>query len=717
MDHARILELDADALEAEIRRHDDLYWVQDAPEIPDALYDAMVERLRALRPDSEVLDRVGPGDDVLEGTAPSKKVVHDHPMLSLDKCYTEDELLAWFDRFDGRALATHKIDGVAMSLRYGTDGQLELGATRGNGRIGEDITENCRRVGGIPESVDHRGGLEVRGEAYMPLSVFRARFAEEFANPRNLTAGALKLIDPERTRGYGLRFFAYDALGLDDVRSEEEKRARLTELGFEPAPGLHCERDNAFATFEKLAASRLTNDFETDGIVYRVDDVERYRGMGMTAHHPRGAIAFKYQGESGTSRLVDVLWSVSRSGTINPVAQVEPVSLSGVTVTRISLHNLAIIERLADRELAIGNNAPYPLSAGATVLITRRGGVIPHVETVVEPADGALRVPVTCPSCGAPTERHADFLSADHDRNCTSQGIRTLEHFAKVVDLRGFGPKVLEQLWDRDMARTPADLYALTAEQLEELDRMGEKSAQNLLEQLDAHREIPLSTFLAALGIPDLGGQIARSLEAEYATPVRLEVDAPETEPEAEPDTAQGDLFGAAPAPQRERPQHEAAKQETPYDALAAIRAARPEELTEIDGIGPVVAEKIFDGLAERAELIDALLVHVRVTVPEPVEAPSAGENAVAGKSFVFTGALDTMSRDVAQERVRALGGATPSGVSRALDYLVIGDADFEKFQSGWASSKLKKARAITEAGDSPLRVISESEFLSMLDA
>lgn len=721
MDPATILELDADQLEAEIRRHDELYWVRAAPEIADETYDAMVERLRRLRPDSPVLVQVGAGEAELAGTVDGAKVVHEHPMLSLDKCYSEDELLRWFDRFGGDAIATQKIDGVAMSLRYGADGALELGATRGNGRVGEDITENCKRIAGVPARVPI-GGLEVRGEAYMPLSVFRGRFAERFANPRNLTAGAIKQKDPDKTAEYGLRFFAYDAIGLDEARLETDKRERLRAMGFEPAPGVLCSRERAQATFEDLAAHRDANDFETDGIVFKVNDTSQHETLGMTAHHPRWAIAYKYQGESGFSTLQGIEWSVSRSGTINPVARIAPVFLSGVTVTRVSLHNLAIIEKLAGGALQIGDNPGLALSAGARVLVTRRGGVIPHIEQVAEPGSGTVTVPTECPSCAAPTDRHGDFLSALHERTCATQGIRSLEHFVKVADIQGFGPKVLEQLWDRGFARTPADLYVLTLAQLEDLDRLGRKSAQNLLDQIAARRRLELSTFLAALGIPDLGGQVARFVEEAFAAPREDSGSNAHAAGSASAaggtadGAAQTDLFGALGDGNALPSGSPRGSDSPPGTPLQRVRAATPEQLAEIPGIGPIVSEKIADGLAERAELIDALLEHVTVEVAERTPRPEAGDNPVAGRSFVFTGAMEQMSREDAQERVRAMGGSTPEGVSAKLDFLVLGEKDFARFEGGWRSSKLKKAEELVASG-AGLRIIPESAFVAMLGA
>ncbi len=673
IDEKAVLAMDAATLEDEVARHDALYWEHDAPEISDTLYDLMVERLRALRPDSAVLLRIGgrgaTTDAVDEGAlddaalaelATGQKVRHAHPMLSLDKCYTEPELLKWFERIGGEALASHKVDGVAMSLRYGRDGALVLGATRGDGRVGEVITENVRNVGGVPHRIE-AGAIEVRGEAYMPLSTFRGEFADQFANPRNLTAGALKQKDAQKTARYGLRFFAYDVLG-SDATHERDKRALLASWGFEPVPGTFTGADGGQATFDALAADRTELDYETDGIVFRAADAERYAELGATAHHPRGAIAYKYQGDSGLTTLERVEWSVSRTGAVNPVAIVAPVSLSGVTVTRISLHNLGIMEKLADAPLAIGANAPYPLSEGASLLVTRRGGVIPHVEQMAEPGGGDLHVPEACPHCGGATVRTDDFLGAEHAPDCSAVTERGIEYYAAVTDMQGVGPKLLEQLRERGLVTTPADLYRLTVEALLPLERMAQKSAENVVAAVQARTQLELPVFLAALGIPDIGRSVAEALS---------------------------DHFGE----------------------LAAMRAATPQQLVEIDGVGETIAERLVDGLAARTELIDDLLQYVTLVVPERRE-PIDGE--LSGKAFVFTGELASMKRGEAQERVRALGGETPSGVSKSVDFVVIGDADHERFEAGWRSSKLKKAQAVIDAGGA-LKVIPESRFLEMI--
>jgi DNA ligase (NAD+) len=663
-------ELSVQELEHLVAHHDHLYWELGAPEVPDEVYDQMVSALAELHPASEVLRRIGgraPQLSSLPSTENGRpqivgnRVRHARPMLSLDKCYTETELLHWFARFGGAATASHIVDGLAISIRYDADGQLELAATRGSGTEGELITANIRRVHGVPHSVS-LPNLEVRGEAYMPLDIFDARYADQFANPRNLAAGALKQKDPEKTAGYGIRFLAYDLDGIP-LPSEEAKRQTLLQLGFDPVPAVEVTRQNAQTVYEQLRNERPTLNYETDGVVYKVNETALHETLGITAHHPRYAIAYKYQGESSQTIVEDVLWSVSRTGAINPIAQVAPVQLSGVTVTRISLHNLGIIERLAGRPLASGLNVSYPLSPGANVWVTRRGGVIPHLESILVPGHGDLRVPEQCPSCGGATERRDDFLFATHVAGCSTQGRRQLEHFTATMDILGIGPRLMEQLYDRGIVTEPADLFELTPGELQRLERMGPKAAENVVMAIQNRRTVEWTQLVAALGIADLGRRMAQILSNRF------------------PD-------------------------------LAALRNASPEELLQVEGVGDILATRIVEGLRQLGPMIDRLLEYVTLTAP-------AGEVMVSGplsgQAFVFTGTLSAMGRKEAQKLVQQLGGQTPSSVTASTTHLVLGDADFAEFEAGRVSSKLKSAQKLVASG-AALQIIPEREFLKLIE-
>lgn len=663
--------LSVDELEEAVALHNRLYWVENNPQISDPQFDRLVEALRRKSPGSPILDAIGPAgaqlvdaglaDTPLE-SAPLHdvhQVSHDPPMLSLEKCYDEETLLKWFDKFEGDVLVSPKVDGVAMCVRYDTQGSLALAATRGSGRVGEVITDNARQLDGLPLKVDAQH-IEVRGEAYMPLSVFRADFAADYANPRNLTAGALKLKDAAATKYYRIRFFAYDVLGVE-FDTELEKMRWLKSLGFDPVGSEVVAREQLQASFERIMASQADADFQMDGVVYRANRRDEQQRLGFTGHHPRHSIAYKFQGDFGESTLREVHWNVSRTGAINPVGIVDPVSLSGAVVTRASLHNLAIMEALGGED---------GLTLNSRVLMTRRGGVIPHLEKILEPGDQGVIIPAECPGCGAPTYRESDVLCADHLPGCRAERVRQLEHFAAHMEIKGLGPKLLEQLYDSGLVSDPSDFYTLTREELTSLERVGTKTADTLLERIEQRRRVRAEHFLRALGIPELGRHVSELLVERYPS-------------------------------------------------LDAILAASVEELVAIPSIGEVIAQHIRAGLTQNAALIESLRAKIELVFPtprradEPTDEP--GDSPVAGRSFLFTGALESMTRAQAQQRVRDLNGDTPSSVIKSLDYLVIGDADYERFAGGWRSAKLKKAERYNQDGGA-IEIINESEFLVLLD-
>jgi DNA ligase (NAD+) len=662
---ARLLELPATALEVLVRRANREYWDEDDPSLPDTLYDRMVERLRALAPRARVLVELGPSapegpaldvEDV-ERQPPEARfgatVEHDPPMLSLDKCYRASDLLAWAARFEGELVVMPKLDGIALSIRYGSDGRVRVAATRGSGTAGEDVTANVLEIDDIPRRLSSPPrALDVRGELFMPKSVFE-RYRGEFANPRNLAAGAIKHKDRARSRAYGLRFFAYDVLGTD-AEDEREKMALLDGLGVPVVDHAFLERDELEAAFERYARMRVELDYELDGVVYRAARVSEQRRLGSTAHHPRAAIAYKFQGDTGQTRLTDVRWSVSRTGTITPTAVLEPIELSGARITKAGLHNLTRFGELG-------------MTRGAVLEVTRRGGVIPHVERVVEhrPGTETFEIPTSCPACGRPVltrkKREGEFLQCSSPDECASSRLRELEHFATVVDIQGFGPKILGQVADAGLLTTPADLFRLEVRDLEALPRLGRKSAENLVGQVEAHREIPLATFLEALGIEHLGRRNASLLAAEF-------------------------------------------------HSLDRLRALTRDELMQVKGIKEAIADSVVRGLARRAPVIEDLIAAgVRVLDGAAArDATRTNEGPLAGKSFVFTGALETVDRKTAQSMVRALGGATPEGVTKTLSYLVVGAGP------GKTSTKRKKAEKLRKEG-STLEIITEATFFAMV--
>ncbi len=660
-------------LEVLLRRANREYWDNDAPTLTDPLYDRLVERMRKLDPEAVVLGEMGPSpsegpkldaDEAIR-LAPAERfgatVVHKRPMLSLGKCYNEADLLAWAAKINGDFVVMPKMDGIACSLRYDSAGALVLAATRGSGTEGEDITVNVLAIADVPSKIatEHAMGVEVevRGELYMRLSHFEF-YKAEHSHPRNLTAGSVKQKDPSKSRAHHLSFFPYDVIG-PQLADERAKFDFLATAGFRVEGFEIATKDELQATFERFVRDRPSLDYEIDGVVYRASLTAEHARLGETGHHPRYAIAYKFQGVVGHTELLDVLWSVSRNGTITPVAILEPLELSGAMIGRASLHNINRFEELG-------------LTRGCKVEVSRRGGVIPQVEGVAEPGPGAVPyvVPTVCPACGGPVDRRkkreGEFLWCANPKNCAQARLRELEHFAKVIDIQGFGPKIVAQAVDAGLLSGPVDFYRLRAVDLAGLDRLGERSAKRLIDQVDSHREVPLPTFLKSLGIEHLGRQNGTLLGKNFGT-------------------------------------------------LAAIRAATRDDLMAIKGIKDAIADAIVDGLKERAPLIDGLLEQIKViegAAGLPKDVPAAG-GVLSGQSFLFTGALTTCSRSDAQKKVRALGAETPSGVSKSLSYLVVGG---DELASGKKSSKIKKAEAQIAKG-AALKIISEADFVVLLES
>lgn len=620
-------------LEEAIRRHNTLYFVKAKPEISDEEFDRLVKTLREKKPDSPVLSEIG--SDISQI---GKTFRHETPMLSLDKCYNEEDLQHWASKFDGDVVVSPKIDGCAVTLRYGNKGELVLAATRGSGMEGETITSNAKYVKSIPQKIGLKN-VEVRGEIYMPLSVFK-RYSGTFANPRNLAAGAIKQKDPKKTGEYSLAFFAYDLLGAG-CKTEVEKRKFLAKEKFPVVEWQLVAKEKMQKVFEAFFEKREKQDYETDGVVYKTNLVLEQERLGMTAHHPRYAIAYKFQGDSGETMLRDVIWSVSRTGTITPVGFVEPVELSGATVTRVSLHNYGMAKKMG-------------VTIPAKVLMVRRGGVIPYLEKVLEAKGKTLAPPKKCPSCSAAVELRDDFLYCTNPKKCAVTKIADLDHFVKVVDMEGFGRKHLQQLYENGLVKDPADFYSLTKEDLVPLERMGETLATKLIANIGGKKKLLLNIFLRALSIPELGKHVAKILME--------------------------------------------------FGSLDKILKLTQAELVPIHGIGEKIADIVVEGLKEKRSLIERLLKHVTI---ERVVVKRRPAGPLAGKSFLFTGALLAMPREKAQELVKAKGGVAASGVFKNLDYLVVGDG-------GGAGSKLDKVKKFQQGG-AKTKILGEKGFLKLV--
>ncbi len=650
---AQLSHMDADQLEQLVRHHNVAYFAQNAPEITDEAFDKLVEALRVARPESPVLDEIGV--DIAEGGAANfDAVVHKRPMLSLDKCYDDATFLKWREKIRGPVIAMAKIDGVACSIHYDAHGHLVLSATRGDGKQGENVTANVSRITDVPTQIAKHvlgeDGLEVRGEVHMKLSRFKKHYASQFANPRNLAAGALKQKEMEKSAAYGLSFFPYDIRGAA-LASEQEKFGLLKELGFSPPHIVVCNDDkDVIEAVRTFAKERETLDYEIDGVVFRADRISEQERLGETAHHPRFAIAYKFQGDSAQTELVDVEWSVARMGVITPVAIVRPVFVSGATVTRASLHNLGMFKELA-------------LSKNARVEIVRRGGVIPHVERVLAPGGEPFAVPTACPSCGGPVIEDGDFLRCEHPERCPQVIVSRILHFCAVMDLEGFGDRLVQTLVSTGLVKKPADLYGLQINDLLPLERMGKTLATKLVASVNAKREVTLPVFLTALGIGEIGPTVAATIAQQY------------------PD-------------------------------LHALLQATQGELAHIFGIGESIANALVEGLRLYRDDIEALLDVVKIVREKKIEADPS--HVLFGKSVVFTGKMATLERKEAQKKVQQVGGKTPSGVTSSTDYLVVGDEGSPLLGEHAKSTKQKEAEKLVQQG-AKIQIITEASFLQML--
>jgi DNA ligase (NAD+) len=624
-----------EGLKRQIERHNYRYYVLSDPEVSDAEYDRLYDELRALEERHPEL-RTPDSPTQKVGGAPLEKFEKAHhriPLLSLEKAYTLEDVRGWVEQMErelGRApdwtfTAEQKIDGDSLTLTY-EGGSLVQAATRGDGRTGENVTHTVRTIRAIPLRL--RDGapdvLEVRGEAFIGLKDFREinrRQAEKglppYANPRNLTSGSVKQLDPAVTAGRPLRFLAHGVGVVKGARfaNHPEAMEKLRELGVPVVPYAVCRSFEEIAGFwGRTLAERDRLDYEIDGVVLKVFDYGTREALGNRSKSPRWAVAWKFPAREETTEVVGVEWNVGRSSKITPVARLRPVPIGGVTVSNASLHNLAQLERLDVR-------------IGDTVLVTRSGDVIPYVVKVIEskrPA-GARRVPVpeTCPACGAGTERTETDVVCPDRLACPAQLKSAIEYFCSrgAMNIEGIGPEWIEQFVDRGFVTSVADLYELDAGRLLTLERMGEKLARNMLASIAGSKETTLPRFLNALGIKHVGEATAAAL---------------------------ADHLGS----------------------IEKVRGASPEELQEVPDVGPKVAESIAEFFREKRnlEVIDKLLrLGVRFRQPE------RRSETLAGEVVVFTGGLDALTRDEAKALVQEHGGRVADGISKTVTLVVAG--------------------------------------------
>ena len=523
------------ALAEQIAHHSHLYYNEATPEISDAEFDTLWNELKSLDPDHPQLRRVGapvpPG---------SVKVDHRFPMRSLDKATDGDEVAHFVSETTAhgrRFVAQPKLDGSALSLEY-RRGRLVRAATRGSGERGEDVTSNALRIPNIPDRLSWEGDCHIRGEVVMNLDVFREKYADIAPNPRNLAAGSLRQKNVEAGKGDAsdLTFHAYDVLFIPDeekhpdspsalqFENDSESIAWLREVGITPAEEVIVQGDEDEDTTAALLAetrrwtqARDTASWEIDGVVFKLDNLSKRSLLGETAHHPRWALAWKFPPEEATTVLLDIDWQTGRTGAVTPVARVAPVVVSGVTVENTTLHNVGEVGRLG-------------VSIGDKVRIVRRGDVIPKIIETLGPAqssdltgrfhaDGEAfigdlpassppQIPDSCPECDTELRLDGAFLRCSN-LSCPARLVRSILYWCRALEMDGIGEKLVEQLCDADLVKTIPDLYRLTSEQLQNLERMAEKSANNVMTQLDETREVALDTFLSALGLPVIGTELA----------------------------------------------------------------------------------------------------------------------------------------------------------------------------------------------------------------
>ncbi len=668
MGKAKSVGQEIEKLREEIRRHEELYYVHDRPEVSDRDYDALLEKLKAIElehpelvtPDTPT-QRVG--GRPAEGFA---EVVHRRPMLSLDNSYNIDELRAFDVRCqklaDGRNLeyvAELKIDGLSLSLHYANQ-ILVRGVTRGDGRIGEEVTQNARTIRSVPLKLRTKkpigDEIEIRGEAFIPRKVFEKTNAEReeqgesrFANPRNAAAGTIRQLDSRSVAKRKLDLFAYDLSAGDrkPFATHWEALNWIEEAGLRVNPNrkLCASIEEVIEFAQAMEAERDDLDYEIDGLVVKVNSTALQDDFGTTNKAPRWAIAYKYAARQATTRVLSIDVQVGRTGALTPVANLEPVSLAGTTVARATLHNPDEVKRLGIR-------------IGDWVLIEKGGDVIPKVLSVIESKrtgeEKPFRMPKKCPVCGGEISRlDGEVVSRCVAADCPAQLKGRLLHFAsrRAMRIEGLGESLVDQFVDSGKVRDAGDLYSLTLEDIATLERMAKKSAANLMAQIEASKSRDLANLVYALGLRHVGDRTATTLARHFGS-------------------------------------------------LDKLSQASVEELDDIPEIGLTVAESVHDWFRDEGNIeLCRRLAAAGVTTTSQ-KASGATDDRFAGKQFVLTGTLESFNRDEARAAIESGGGRVSSSVSKKTDYVVAGAE---------AGSKLEKANALGVA------VVDEAAFKKML--
>jgi DNA ligase (NAD+) len=657
-------------LRAQLEEHNHNYYVLDAPSIPDAEYDRLMRELSALEQANPEFQSPDSPSQKVGGAALDKfeQVTHQVPMLSLDNAFSEEEFAAFNRRIKERLMNSSeltfccepKLDGLAVSIIY-RDGVLVQAATRGDGMVGENITQNVKTIRNVPLKLrgdDFPAELEVRGEVFMDSAGFaklnseaEKRGEKVFVNPRNAAAGSLRQLDSKVTAKRPLMFYAYSTGLVADGQLPEDhyqQLAKLTDWGLPlcPETKLVEGQQAALDYYQDILARRSELAYEIDGVVIKVNDKKLQERLGFVARAPRWAIAFKFPAQEEITQLLDVEFQVGRTGAITPVARLEPVFVGGVTVSNATLHNGDEIARLG-------------VKIGDTVIIRRAGDVIPQITQVVlerRPEDAKdIVFPATCPIC----ESHVERIEGEAVARCTgglvcqAQRKQAIKHFAsrKALDIDGLGDKIVDQLVDRELIKTPADLFTLKQGHFESLERMGPKSAKNLVNALQEAKQTTLAKFLYSLGIREVGEATAQNLANHFLT-------------------------------------------------LEKITQASVDALTEVSDVGEIVAKHVRGFFTEEhnMDVVNAL-IEQGINWPA-LTAPSADAQPLAGLTYVLTGTLSELNRNDAKARLQALGAKVSGSVSAKTDALIAGEK---------AGSKLTKAQ------DLGIDVLTEADLIALL--
>ncbi|KPH60158.1 MULTISPECIES: NAD-dependent DNA ligase LigA [Pseudoalteromonas] len=657
-------------LRQQLEDHNHNYYVLDNPSIPDAEYDRLLQQLSALESENPQYASADSPTQKVGGAALAKfeQVAHQVPMLSLDNAFSEDEFTAFNRRVKERLMDTNeltfccepKLDGLAVSILY-RNGVLVQAATRGDGHTGENITENVKTIRNVPLKLrgdDYPGEIEIRGEVFMDSAGFdklnveaEKRGEKVFVNPRNAAAGSLRQLDSKITAKRPLMFYAYSTGMVADGElpsDHYQQLAKLTDWGLPlcPETKLVEGQQAALEYYHDILQRRSNLKYEIDGVVIKINNKAMQERLGFVARAPRWAIAYKFPAQEEITQLLDVEFQVGRTGAITPVARLEPVFVGGVTVSNATLHNRDEIERLG-------------VKVGDTVIIRRAGDVIPQITQVVldrRPADAKdIEFPATCPIC----DSHVERIEGEAVARCTgglvcqAQRKEAIKHFAsrKAFDIDGLGDKIVEQLVDRELIKTPADLFILKQGHFESLERMGPKSAKNLVAALDDAKQTTLAKFLYSLGIREVGEATAQNLANHFLT-------------------------------------------------LEMVTTATAEALVEVSDVGEIVAKHVRGFFAEQHNLdvVEALIAQ-GIHWPELIP-PSEESQPLAGLTYVLTGTLSVLNRNDAKARLQQLGAKVSGSVSAKTDALIAGEK---------AGSKLTKAQ------DLGIEILTEDDLIALL--